>query len=379
VILIHRLADQVTSVGPKLSEVDKYSGQMKTTRRELTLEREVLDLLGGGREARIAARYHGLDGRGGETLRDAFGVTRERVRQIVATTSARLGGGRPVPRMLNRTIAFVADHIRAAAPVIEAGVIETEMWSQGLTAGSFRLEGLIRATELLRMRLPFAMTQVNGERLVHAQDIPRLLSIVHIARRVVAHYGIATVSKVAAKLRKKAPGVNSRNLVAGVLAHERGFHWLDSSGEWFWSETGLNPALHRIRKILSVVSSVRASDLQAGIARSVRMTGFSPPIEVLLEFCRQAPGLHVRDNAIVAKSRVNPDEVLSQIEKQIVRTLSQNGGTVSVSEFKSVCLRMGLNQTTCYLYLVHSPFILKYGHNEYGLIRSGEEILSGVA
>jgi hypothetical protein len=141
----------------------------------------------------------------------------------VATTSARLRGGRSVPRMLNRTIAFVADHIPAAAQVIEAGVIEAEMWSRGLTAGSFRLEGLIRATELLRMRLPFAMTQVNGERLVHVQDFPRLHSIVHVARRVVARYGIATVSEVAAKLRKKAPGVKSRNLVASVLAHERGF------------------------------------------------------------------------------------------------------------------------------------------------------------
>ena len=79
------------------------------------------------------------------------------------------------------------------------------------------------------------------------------------------------------------------------------------------------------------------------------------------------------------KSRVNPDEALSQIEKQIVHTLSQNGRTMTVSEFRSVCLRMGLNQTTCYLYLVHSPFIAKYGHNRYGLIGSGEEILSGVA
>jgi hypothetical protein len=119
------------------------------------------------------------------------------------------------------------------------------------------------------------MTQVNGERLVDVQDIPRLHSIVQIARRVVVHYGIATVSKVAAKLSKKAPGGNSGNLVSSVLAHERGFRWLDSSREWFWSETGINPALDRIRKILSVVSPVRASDLLAGIARSARMKVFA--------------------------------------------------------------------------------------------------------
>jgi hypothetical protein len=354
---------------------------MKTRGRELTLERELLELLGGGRDARIAARYHGLDGRGGETLQSvghAFGVTRERVRQIVAAASTRLREGGPVAPMVNRTLAFVADHVPAAR-VIDARVIEAEMRSQRLTGGLFRLEGVVKAAELLGKHLPFAMTQVNGERLVHVQDIPRLHSIVHIARRVVAHYGIATVSQIAAKLRKKTPGVNSRNLVTSVLAHERGFRWLDSSREWFWSEIGINPALHRIRKILSVVNPIRASDLQAGIARSVRMKGFSPPIEVLLEFCRQTPGLHVRDEVVVAKSRINPDEVLSQIEKQIVHTLAKNGRTVTVSEFRSLCLRMGLNQTTCYLYLVHSPFISKYGHNRYGLIRSGEEILGGVA
>src|SRR5215467_3804712 len=84
------LADQVVSVGPKPSEANIHSGQMKTTPREPSLERELLDLLGGGRDARIAARYHGFDGRGGETLQsvgNAFGITRERVRQIVATTS----------------------------------------------------------------------------------------------------------------------------------------------------------------------------------------------------------------------------------------------------------------------------------------------------
>jgi hypothetical protein len=39
-------------------------------------------------------------------------------------------------------------------------------------------------------------------------------------------------------LRKKTPG-NSRNLVTSLLAHERGFRWLDSSRDWFWAETGL--------------------------------------------------------------------------------------------------------------------------------------------
>lgn len=112
--------------------------------------------------------------------------------------------------------------------------------------------------------------------------------------------------------------------------------------EWFWSETGINPLLQRIRKILAVVNRIHALDLRVGIVRSARMKGFSPPMEVLLEFCRQAPGLSVCGDTIVAGERVNPDEVLSQIERQIVNNLCQNVGTLTVSELKSVCRRMGL-------------------------------------
>lgn len=269
-------------------------------------------------------------------------VTRERVRQIVAAASARLRMERPVAQALDRTLAFVTDRIPAATGVIDAGVIEAQMRSMGLTAGLFRIEGVVKAAELLGRRLPFTITQVNGDRLVHAQDIPPLLSIVHLARRVVTHYGITTVSNVAAKLRREAPGVTRRNLVASVLARERSFRWLDSSMEWFWSETGINPLLQRIRKILAVVNRIHALDLRVGIVRSARMKGFSPPMEVLLEFCRQAPGLSVCGDTIVAGERVNPDEVLSQIERQIVNNLCQNVGTLTVAELKSVCRRMGL-------------------------------------
>jgi hypothetical protein len=347
-------------------------------RPRFALEEELLDLLGGGRDARIAARYHGFDGLAGETLQsvgDAFGITRERTRQIVAAASARLRTERPAAPALDRTIAFVVDRMPAATGVIDAGVIEAEMRCKGLTAGLFRIESVVKAAGLVGRRLPFAITHVNGERLVHVQELAPLLSIVHLARRVVARYGISTVSNVAAKLRKERRGTSGRDLVASVLARERNFRWLDSSREWFWSETGTNPVLHRIRKILAVVNPIQASDLMVGIVRSPRMKGFSPPVEVLLEFCRQAPGLHVCDDTVVAKPSVNPDEVLSQIEKQIVYTLYQNGGTLTASELKAACLRMGLNQTTCYLYLAHSPFILKYGHNRYGLIGCGKHLV----
>src|SRR5712691_8379121 len=152
------------------------AGWSHLRRARLTLERELRDLLGNGRNARIVARYYGFDGRGGgsfQTVGNEIGLTRERVRQIVTAASERLSTGRPVSPTFDRTIAFVADRMPAAA-----GEIEAELRSQGLTSGLFRLEGVITAAELLGKRLPFSISEVKGERLVHARDIPLVNTIV---------------------------------------------------------------------------------------------------------------------------------------------------------------------------------------------------------
>ena len=80
-------------------------------RSRLTLERELRDLLGTGRNARIAARYFGCDGQGGGTFQ---------YRQIVTAASERLSTRRPALPTLNRPIAFVVDRMRAPAEEVEA-------------------------------------------------------------------------------------------------------------------------------------------------------------------------------------------------------------------------------------------------------------------
>src|SRR5712692_2486698 len=201
-------------------------------RSRLTLERELCDLLGTGRKARIAARYYGFDGRGGGSLQSVgneIGLTRERVRQIVTAASEWLSTGLPVSPALDRTIAFVVDHMPAAAREIEA-----ELRSQRLTSGLFRLEGVTKAAELLGRRLPFSITEVRGERLVHARDIPSVDTIVRIARRLISHWGMATISNVVAEVRKVESGACDRKLVVRALACLGGFHRLEQSAGWFW-------------------------------------------------------------------------------------------------------------------------------------------------
>jgi hypothetical protein len=342
----------------------------------LTLERELRELLGTGRDALIAARYHGFDGRGGSSLQalgNEIGVTRERVRQIVSAVSESLSIRRAVSPTFDRTIAFVTDRMPAAAGEIEAG-----LRSQRLTSGLFRLEGVIKAAELLGRRLPFSITKVKGERLVYPRDVPSAGTIVLMARRLILRWGMATLSDVVAKVHKVESGVCDQKLVASALVRLRDFHWLEQSAGWFWlSDTPYNPVFSRIRKILSVANPINISELRAGIERGPRMRGFSPPQRVFLEFCRQAPGLRVNDETVQAESAVNSDDVLSQTEKDIIRILSEHGGVIATSDFKSVCLGMSVNRRTFYLNLVRSPIISTFGGHLYGLIGSGERSGTG--
>jgi hypothetical protein len=335
----------------------------------LTLEIELRELLGTGRNALIAARYFGFDGRGGSSLQaigNEIGVTRERVRQIVSTVSESLTIRRAVSPTFDRTIAFVTDRMPATAGEIEAG-----LRSQRLTSGLFRLEGVINAAALLGRRLPFSITEVKGERLVYPRDVPSAGTIVHLARRLICRWGMANLSDVVAKVRNVGSGTCDRKLVASPLVRLRGFHWLEKSSGWFWlSDTHYNPVLRHMRKVLSVANPINISELWAGIGRDPRMRGFSPPQRVLLEFCRQAPGLRVNDKTVLAEPEINSDDVLTQTEKDIVRILSEHGGIIATSAFKSVCLDMLVNSRTFYLNLVRSPIISTYGGHLYGLIGS---------
>jgi hypothetical protein len=348
------------------------AGWSHLRRSRPTLERELRDLLGTGRNARIAARYYGFDGLGGgslQTVGNEIGLTRERVRQIVTASSARLSNGRPVSPTLDRTIAFVADHMPGAA-----GEIEADLRSHRLTSVLFRLEGVVKAAELLGRRLPFSITEIKGERLVHARDIPSVVdTIVRIGRRVISRRGMATISNVVADVREVEPDACDGNLVVSALACLGGFHWLEQSAGWFWlSDKPNNPVLNRMRKILSVANPIDISELRAGIGRDYRMRGVLPPKRVLLEFCRQAPGLRVNDETVKAEPAVNSDDVLSQVEKDIVRILCEHGGTMTTSELTSVCLDMGVNRETFYYNLVSSPIISRCAEGLYGLIGSGE-------
>ena len=188
----------------------------------LALESELFAVLGGDTKARIVARYLGLDGLGGTTMYSAgheFGVSGERARQILSEVAKRLYGSRPFTPVLDRTISFLGQYIPGRAEEIEG-----KLFSEGLSAVPFRLEGLIRAAELLGRTPPFSVIPTKSLRLVYRRPGPVIKNIVRAGQRTIGHRGAATIGDVLVRLRD-ADQEGGPEFVEDVLSGEEDFHW----------------------------------------------------------------------------------------------------------------------------------------------------------
>jgi hypothetical protein len=336
----------------------------------LPLESELLRLLGGDDKARIVARYHGLDGLGGTTLQGAgreFGLSAERVRQIVKEAAKQLSGSQPFTPVLDRTISLLRLYIPG-----RADEMERKLFSEGLSDIPFRLEGLIRVAELLGRTPPFSMTKTKRLRLVHCRPGHVIETIVRAGHRTIEHRGCATIGDVFARIRE-ADREGGHQFVTDVLSDEEDFHWLEPTGVWFWlSSVARNPMVTRIRKILSVVNPVRTAAIWAGIARDYRMRGCLAPAGVLVEFCRQIAGLQVDGDVVRAAPPISRDSALTSKEKRVLDLLARNGGLMRRESLASACLETGMNRSSFYGLLEHSPVIASYAPGVFGPV--GAEI-----
>ena len=330
----------------------------------LRLESELFAVLGGDTKARIVARYLGLDGLGGTTMHSAgheFGVSGERARQILNEVAKQLYGSRPFTPVLDRTISFLGQYIPGRAEEMERKLL-----SEGLSAVPFRLEGLIRAAELLGRTPPFSLIQTKMLRLVHRRPGPVIKNIVRAGHLTIGQRGTATIGDVFVCLRD-ADREGGPAFVEDVLSAEEDFHWLDPAGLWFWlSSVARNPMVRRIRKILSVANPVRIAALQAGIARDYRMRGYLAPRGVLLELCRQIKGLQVDADVVRAVPPISRNRVLVAMEKQVLDLLARNGGLMRRASLVSAFLEKGMNRSSLYGLLKHSPVIASYAPGVFG-------------
>ncbi len=288
-----------------------------------TLEQELLSLarsVAPERDAGIAVRHWGWDGRGGATLeaagREAGGLSRERVRQLCRRVESRLratlesddgrtadGRAAPAPAAARLDAALLT---AAEASPTTGGALARRLADQRIAARPFHPAGLEHAARTLGRDVTFTLATVKGIAVVLPYpDDPGLdtrhliATIAETARSVVRRTGAARVADVTGRVAAALGAWVDDDLVHAVVSEPRDFLWLDRRTGWFFlPSVAKNAVVARVLKVLSVADELDIGDLHAGIRRDERMREFVMPEYVLAELCQRIPGVAVEGRLV---------------------------------------------------------------------------------
>jgi hypothetical protein len=319
------------------------------------------------RNRKIVAEYYGWDGGKGGTLKELggrHGLTRERIRQVCAKAVQGKQGLKfysPVFEQARSLAAKLAPTTpeRLRAEMIEAGILRCGM----------RLECFVDATRFLLKRPPLTIVKV-GSALVavapHQENMPK--AIIEAAKKAVFNYGLSSVSLIKSELSAQFPSGLDSAVIVATLTTLDDFCWLDQSAGWFHLTGQAAHGLPKmLDKFLAVVGEASVSELNSAVQRHRRMRQLLAPNSVLLEYCRQAPGITVNSGRIAADPPRDWRSALIGIESAMVELLKTHGPVLERGEFEELCVNADVNRSSFNVYLMHSPIICQYGRSVYGL------------
>ena len=315
-------------------------------------------------------RYYGWDGLGGSTLQvagDLAGTTRERVRQVADKVEKVLAGGRTFAPVLDRALDLLDEACVDRAFVLADG-IENAILESDVATEPFRIEGLMRAAEILGRPLPWQLTRVADARVLLSQDGAEQIAAVHrAARKILDQWGVTTVAEVEAQVQS-AVGTGIRPGVAGIVQMLPGFAWLDESTGWFWIGPAFGARLtNQIQKIMAVSPTITLSELRAGIGRPYRMQGFAPPKRVLAALLAARGGYRIDRETVIADAAPTWNVELSGVERILVDLLRQRGGIARREDLEADSIARGVKRGTFYVNLGYSPVIARIAPGIYAL------------
>ncbi len=339
--------------------------------RKLPLEEELLQIFAcvtTPRDCRIVAEYYGFDGRGGRTLHEVgrkYHLSRERIRQICARAARRCGPGPVFAPGLDRALKFLAQRDPAAVEQLQGELDASRMVRRHLPLASIQ-----RAADLLARRFPFALVEVRAGWVAVARAQAHLVEpLAQAARQVVANYGVGSLGQVTAALPARLRRKASRRLIRAVLEATGELCWLDKRRTWFrpvrLPRYGL-PGM--IKKVLGVAGRIDVGRMHAALGRYRRGARRLPPAGVLLEFCRQMPGVRVEGRSLMARRPRAWRRALTGVERKIVEVLKKHGPVLERGTLEEHCLRRHVNRFSFNAALMSSPVIVQYGRSVYGLL-----------
>jgi hypothetical protein len=297
-----------------------------------------------------------------QSVGDSFGLTRERVRQIVSKFEKVCSHRKAFLPSLERVLRFIARRV----PVV-ADDIEKELQARSLTLFRFRVESIVECAKRFGQPVPFVLDKSMGARVIteaRGTGLTRLIAI-H-ARRAVSKYGLANAIDLKEELTDTIhSGVDLQflsNIIRAMASYE------DLGKGWFWlRDLARNHLLTIARKVLAVSPRIHVSEMRASIANDPRGMGFAPPTQVVLRFCRSAAECDVEDDVIIVRRKLDPRQVLSDTEQVILDVFRSHGPLLSLTALENHCVRCGVNRNTMGLYAGRLAILARYGPGVYGL------------
>jgi len=339
---------------------------------ELTLEEELIQIFGSTpyeRNRSILIGYYGWEDGRQHTLTEIgnrFGITRERIRQVCAKLTRKYKSmGKILSPVMDRVLAMLDERLPCGASSFEA-----ELTEQGLTAIGMQLESVATGAKLLGRPVDFRIVKVDSDRLaVRPDEVDATMAIVDLAKKEIYFHGLATVGAIEEAVAEKFSRGMVRNLVGAVLPLVEGFSWLDEEAGWFRLLTIAKHGLPKaIDKILAVADKVSIAEMRTAMSRNRRLWKTPPPENVLLEFCRQTPGVRVKGDRIIADPPRDWRQSLTGVEAKLVSVLTEHGPVMERGAMEDICVAGGMNRFSFHAFVSWSPVIAQYGHSVYGLL-----------
>jgi len=355
-----RLGEQLRELRQKVRELSR-----------LPLEEELAQVFAPssrGRDRQIVAEYYGWDGRGRRTLEQLgkrYGLSRERIRQVCVRAIKRNRGTLAFAPVLDRALRFLGQRFPKALDRLQA-----EFDASRISAVHLPVQSVQQAAQFLSRRVPFAVVDAGKGRLAVAAKFAKVPQmILGAARQVVTNYGAGTMSEVSRELARRFHKKVGPKLIRETLHAVGDFRWLDAKQTWFRLETLSSYGLpNMIDKILSVTGRIEVGRLRAAMARYRRSGRRLPPTAILLEFCRQVPGVRVEGNTAVSDPPRDWRKVLAGVERKMVQVLKEHGPVLERGAFEELCMHGGMNRFSFNAIVMSSPVITQFSRRVYGLL-----------
>ena len=324
----------------------------------------------------IVVCFFGFDGTGRKTLDEvgqAFGVTRERIRQITSNFTRRVHNRSLYLPMFRSACNHIIDTLPNSTLAIRQS-----LRTQEIARTEFGLSGIGAILRLLNEDDLFEIVSIGESTLAVQNNTAELFrGVPRIARAIVSAFGCGHIEHILWGLEVGPERAIETQDVATVLNQIADVRWLDQAREWFTIvDTRRNRLSNVVQKVLSVAQKIFLSELRGAIKRVHRLDGFAPPSNVLKAFCSWLPFCDVDDEYVIANTPLSTADTLGGIEHCLYDVLREHGSVINLNTFRDECLQRGMNANSFYQYITYSPIICRLAREVYSLV--GAEVPPGI-